>query len=262
MLYTIRCLFFIGILFPALLKAQPTDTLVNHDSVKVNSTQNKHGITHMPLALAYVVPGAMVTYGALSFSIKGIRNIDYHVYNEHQRHNPNFSTSADNYLQYAPAVAAYGLGLAGVHAKHNLADRTLLLFISEAIAEGSALVLKHTVSRERPDKSDDHSFVSGHAARAFAGAEYMNQEYGDTSPWYSAAGYATAAGTGVLRLYNNKHWLSDVVAGAGFGILSAKAAYLIYPVIKRQLWHNHDPEVWLMPSYQNGAAGFALMKRF
>ena len=41
---------------------------------------------------------------------------------------------------------------------------------------------------------------------------------------------------GFLRMYNNKHWLSDVVAGAGIGIMSTKIAYWIYPVIKRKLF--------------------------
>ncbi|MCD8260639.1 MAG: hypothetical protein LUD15_03380 [Bacteroides sp.] len=47
------------------------------------------------------------------------------------------------------------------------------------------------------------------------------------------AGYTVATGTGVLRMYNNRHWLGDVAAGAGFGILSTKLAYLIQPCISR-----------------------------
>ena len=71
---------------------------------------------------------------------------------------------------------------------------------------------------------------------AFAAAEFMRQEYKDVSPLYGIAGYGAATITGILRLYNNKHWVSDVVAGAGFGILSTRLAYWIYPVIKRKLF--------------------------
>jgi membrane-associated phospholipid phosphatase len=53
-------------------------------------------------------------------------------------------------------------------------------------------------------------------------AEFMHQEYKDQSVWYSIAGYTAATATGVLRMYNVRHWFSDVVAGAGIGILGTK----------------------------------------
>jgi hypothetical protein len=34
-------------------------------------------------------------------------------------------------------------------------------------------------------------------------------------------------------MYNNRHWLSDVVAGAGLGILSTKAAYWVFPKMEK-----------------------------
>jgi phosphoesterase PA-phosphatase related len=39
------------------------------------------------------------------------------------------------------------------------------------------------------------------------------------SPWYGIGGYVIAAGTGALRAWNNKHWVWDVVFGAGLGML-------------------------------------------
>ena len=82
----------------------------------------------------------------------------------------------------------------------------------------------------------------------------MREEYKDVSPWYGTAGYALATTTGILRMYNNRHWLRDVVAGAGFGILSTKAAYWIYPAIKRMLFKNNSrpANTMIMPYYQNG----------
>ena len=62
------------------------------------------------------------------------------------------------------------------------------------------------------------SFPSGHTGTAFLGAELVRKEYG--WGWGSAA-YAVASTTAVLRMYNNEHWLSDVIAGAGLGILCA-----------------------------------------
>ena len=74
---------------------------------------------------------------------------------------------------------------------------------------------------------------SGHTATAFAGAELLRLEYKEVSPWYGFAGYVVATATGTLRVLNNRHWVSDVVAGAGFGILSARLSYLIFNSIKK-----------------------------
>jgi membrane-associated phospholipid phosphatase len=60
--------------------------------------------------------------------------------------------------------------------------------------------------------------------------ELRFKEYKDTSLWIGIAGYAVATGTGALRVLNKKHWVSDVVTGAGIGILSAEAGYLLLPV--------------------------------
>lgn len=46
------------------------------------------------------------------------------------------------------------------------------------------------------------------------------------------AGYAVAAGVGAMRVYNNKHWCSDILAGAGIGILSASIMYWLAPYLR------------------------------
>ena len=56
------------------------------------------------------------------------------------------------------------------------------------------------------------------------------------SLWIGVAGYAVAAGTGFFRMYNNRHWLTDVLAGAGIGILSAEIAYWLYPTFSKILF--------------------------
>ena len=61
------------------------------------------------------------------------------------------------------------------------------------------------------------------------GAEMLYQEYKDVSPWIGNSGYAMAALTGFLRVYNNRHYLNDVVAGACIGILCTKLGYWLQP---------------------------------
>ena len=90
----------------------------------------------------------------------------------------------------------------------------------------------------------------------------MRQEYKDVSPWYGIAGYAAATATGVLRLYNNKHWVGDVVAGAGIGIISTKLAYWIYPSIQRKLFKNKSMNTMILPYYQSGGGGVAMVYKF
>ena len=120
------------------------------------------------------------------------------------------------------------------------------------------------ISRERPDRSDNYSFPSGHTANAFAAAEFMAQEYAEKSPWFGVIGYSFATATAVLRVYNRDHWFSDIITGAGVGILSTKAAYLLYPLIRNTLFKvdNGPKSSLVIPTYQNGVTGFAFIKRF
>jgi membrane-associated phospholipid phosphatase len=84
--------------------------------------------------------------------------------------------------------------------------------------------LKAVVDERRPDGSDFDAFPSGHAARAFLGAELLRQEFRESSPWIGVAGYAVAATTGYLRVRHERHYAHDVVAGAVIGEASAQLA--------------------------------------
>ena len=92
--------------------------------------------------------------------------------------------------------------------------------------------------------------------------EFLRREYWDASPWYGIAGYAAAAATGYLRMYNNKHWLGDVVAGAGVGILSADFAYYIYPRIKKLFVKHSNGATIVIPAYRDGSFQMALLHHF
>ena len=122
--------------------------------------------------------------------------------------------------------------------------------------------LKKITHQFRPDSSKNNSFPSGHTAEAFASAEFLRMEYKDVSTWYGVAGYAMAITTGYLRMYNNKHWFSDVVAGAGVGMISTKPAYWLYPKIQRKLFKDKPMNTMIMPYYQNRVGGFSLVHNF
>lgn len=212
---------------------------------------------------SFAVPAVFISYGIVSFAgNNAIRRLDYTTNNELREDHPTFALKLDNITRYTPAVAVYGLDLLGVKAKHNVIDRSVMLLMSAVIAQASVNGIKSLSHRARPNGSDNNSFPSGHTSFAFMSAEFLNQEYKDQSVWYGIGGYAIATGTGILRLYNNAHWISDVVAGAGFGILSTKLTYLVYPYIKQKLFRGKPANMVFNPSFQNGNMSFSAIKRF
>ncbi|MCK4855256.1 MAG: phosphatase PAP2 family protein [Bacteroidales bacterium] len=156
----------------------------------------------------------------------------YDAYEDIQKNYPDFQTNIDDYLMFMPAVGVYGLNFAGVKGKHNFVDRSLIYLISISLASITNGIIKRTTNVLRPDGSDYGSLPSNHTTIAFVSATFLHEEYKDQSIWYGIAGYSIATATGVLRMLNNKHWMSDVLVGAGIGILTTKVVYLVYPAAK------------------------------
>ena len=235
------------------------------DSIKKDITEVPDTVKHLhSKAYSLILPAGLIGYGALSFAVHPIRRFDYYVTGEAHEMSPTFNTKAESYFLFAPVIAVYGLNLVGVEGKNRFVDRTALFALSTTFMSVSTFPLKSMTHRLRPRASDYLSFPSGHTAAAFAFAEFMAQEYGDKSPVYSIIGYGFATTTGIFRIYNRAHWFSDVVAGAGFGILSTKAAYLVYPYLRNWLTHsdNTGKSTMIMPSFDNGAPGLSLSMRF
>lgn len=207
-----------------------------------------------------ILPVALVTYGTVETLLAGkVRLLNYAIGHEFATHAPT-KFRIDDITQYIPAASVYVLGFSGVKGKHNIKDKTIILGIASLLMATSVNTIKYTAQVERPDKSARNSFPSGHTAVAFMGAEFLWQEYKDVSVWYGVAGYCIAAGTGMFRMYNNKHWLGDVVAGAGLGILSTKVAYLIYPTLQRRFSKNSNNRKALsfIPFYNGQQGGLSI----
>ena len=138
--------------------------------------------------------------------------------------------------------------------------------------------IKNLVARTRPfdvntavqllvAKPRDYSFPSGHTATAFMAATMFHKEYGIRSPWYSVAGYTIATATAYSRLLNNRHWISDVLAGAGIGIISTELGYWITGLIfkdKGIQWKEYDYDLRFpdrTPSFLGLYTGYMFMPR-
>lgn len=200
----------------------------------------------------FIAPVVLMGYGfATVYNHGALKELDLSTKAELQEDHPKFAYHVDDYIQFVPALAVYGLNLAGIKGRHNMFDASMLYVTSAAIMGLSTHFVKRGVHRLRPDTSGYNSFPSGHTASAFAAAEFLYQEFKYKSPWIGYAGYFVATATGTLRLYNNKHWLSDVIAGAGFGIASTKLGYLAYPQIKKLIGgHGHKQNFTCMPAYE------------
>lgn len=146
---------------------------------------------------------------------------------------PEFHRPLDNYLQITPAAVMLGLKAFGVPSRSSWGRMAVSDAFAVTMLTGVVQGLKMSTQVTRPDGSDNHSFPSGHTATAFMAATMLSKEYGYLSPWVSIGAYSVATATGLMRVANNKHWLSDVMVGAGVGILSTEFGYWIGDVLMK-----------------------------
>ena len=174
-----------------------------------------------------IPPAILISTGLLTATDNGVLD-KYDVRDARNRIAPHFHTHVDNYLQYSPIVAVYTLDALGIKGQHDVANQTALFIKTEIIMTALVFSLKKITAVPRPDTGELNSFPSGHTTQAFAAATFFHKEYGKDHPWYSVMAYTAATGVGLLRIMNNRHWVSDVLAGAGIGILSTNLVYLTH----------------------------------
>lgn len=193
-----------------------------------------------------VVPATLIVGGLYTIHEKRFIN-RFSVRAERNEEMPLFHNHIDDYLQYAPALAVYALNAFGNKGKNDWKNRTLLLIKSELLMTAVVFPIKKLSRQLRPDSSNYRSFPSGHTAQAFVAATFFHKEFGHKSIWYSVGAYTVATAVGTLRILNNKHWISDVLVGAGIGILSTNLVY-----------HSHryrfgkNPALTIVPTYARG----------
>lgn len=239
--------------------AQSLDTVKIKDSL--NSIKSVNEFKFKPKQL--IIPSVLIAYGFIGMESDWVKNINKEI-SEEVTENIDRRITIDDFSQYAPAVSVYALGALGIKGKNNLKDKSIILATSFIIMSVAVTGLKSIAKIERPDGSSNNSFPSGHTANAFMGAEFLYQEYKDTSVWYGVSGYVVATATGAFRIYNNRHWLTDVVSGAGIGILSAKAGYWLFPVVNKLFTSSSNPEkkAAFIPYYNGKQVGFGFVSSF
>lgn len=212
----------------------------------------------------FILPTLFIAYGtAARFNQLPIRQFDYDIEHDMNKWVDNKDYKIDDYFEYGMPVLAYGLGfIPGIEARHNFRDRTLIMATSFIVMKGTVEILKGTVSVERP-RGGYRSFPSGHTAVTVWSAHIMFREYRDVSPWIGIGGYLMAGATGVFRIMSDAHWFSDVIMGAGIGLLSAEIGYMMLPV-----WHsifgiqNNGTSFAALPTFSTKSVGLGFVYRF
>jgi membrane-associated phospholipid phosphatase len=123
-------------------------------------------------------------------------------------------TLAGNSLVLAAGtLAVYGVG--------RWADQPRVSHVAidvlraQVLSLGLAYSLKYATGRERPDHSSSDSFPSGHSAQTFASATVIGRHLG---PGAAVPAFGAAAFVAMSRVNQRRHYLTDVMFGAGLGI--------------------------------------------
>lgn len=213
----------------------------------------------------YILPTTLISYGVLAQFVPALDDFDLSIREGFSSFNQN-KCKVDDYIQYLPTLAFAGLGTLGVETDYKFVDRLCIGAIAYTITGGVVLTTKQLTGIQRPDGSANNSFPSGHTALSFVGADLVYQTYKDSSPIYGIAAYACATTVGFLRMYNNRHWFSDVVCGAGVGILASRVSFWAFNKIKQCFNNRNNKDLSLnggiAPFVYQDKIGFSLSLTF
>jgi len=173
-----------------------------------------------------IVPLSLIGLGALLNGSQLERQFNTYV---HKELSFEHTSTVDDYVRYAPIVIMYGADILGVKAKNHWFDQSKYLFISNLVSRYTTRGLKSLTAKTRPNGLSK-SFPSGHSTSAFSNASVLYNEFYESSPLLAYSGYTFATSTAIFRMSNNKHWLSDVIVGAGIGILVTELVYYFEPL--------------------------------
>ena len=215
--------------------------------------------------ISLLVSAGFFTMAAITYSDDGLMNRKK-VRDDINRYLPNYENKIDDLTQYIPYVGTYALDAFGVKSRHKLLRKTTTMGTALALNGIVVHTMKNLIDEERPDGSANNSFPSGHTTTAFMGAHIFHKEYRHLSPYYTVGAYALATFTGVFRQLNNRHWISDVMMGAGLGISLTELAYFINGSIYKEKGINPLPEPKKeinenKPSFISTTIGFASLTK-
>ena len=232
------------------------------DTATVASAQPENKLRAAALRIA--IPSALLGVGVMAHSplySARLSQAKHDMQAEAQAAFPSFDAhSLDDYTRHVPLAAAYAMMATGHRGERTAVSFTLIYLLAHELDEGVVSNLKRTTAEARPNNARDFSsFPSSHTSQAFLTATLLHEQYGRQYPWLSVSGYAVATATGAMRVLGNKHWATDVLAGAAVGFLSAETVWHVYPALTKLLPQRMAHKLLLVPTYvAGGGAGLAL----
>ncbi|MBL7898312.1 MAG: phosphatase PAP2 family protein [Crocinitomicaceae bacterium] len=175
-----------------------------------------------------------------------------------------YTNHADDYIQYAPGVILYTADLFGAKAKNNVWNQTKYIAISELITSGIVQALKYSLKVQRPNNGSFNSYPSGHTSQAFVQSQVLYNEFRETNKLLAYSGFLFSVPTGALRIINNRHWVPDVLLGAGIAMLVTNTVYYFEPLKNWNPWKkkNKKAEMGFFPTWNDDYFGGYLSIKF
>ncbi|MEJ8758458.1 phosphatase PAP2 family protein [Pontibacter sp. H259] len=233
------------------------DTVYPGQKKPFTEAQLREGSNKRYLKRAVIPAAALIGAGLYTMQDNGFFS-SHDARDARNQHTPKFSTKLDDYLFFVPIAYMYGFNAFSSQNRHDIRRQTGLLLASGALTTAIVFPVKKLTDIDRPN-GDPTAFPSGHTAYAFTIATIVDKEFRHKSPWISVGSYTIASATGVMRVLNNEHWMADVLAGAGVGILSVNTVYWLHD----KLFENKGLNTALVPTVlPNGKPGMGLSVTF
>lgn len=169
------------------------------------------------------------------------------------------SVIGDPFLHLGLAALVYGGGIVADSAEWK--ETGEMMGEALVLADATTLILKEATGRGRPDttqakgdfkpfgfRKDYDSMPSMHTSSSFALASVLASRTDNLA--LKAAYYGTAAFVGYSRIYQNKHWASDVLLGAALGELCGRVV---------TGFHANRSRLALAPALYENGAGVAMV---
>jgi len=225
------------------------------DSIATKHFKQNSFLKQSIVPLSLIGSGLIINY---SNGVIGKENLQEQILNKV----PNFDSNADDFLLFIPSLTMYTADLLKIKSKNTVFDQTKYLTISLLVNNVITFGLKNISNEERPNGENYQSFPSGHTSNAFVMATVLHHEFIDSNKWLAYSGYLFATTTGVLRVLNNAHWVSDVLVGAGLGIIVTDLIYRLEPLKNWNPFNREKVHVSIAPTYTKKGIGVYTTIRF
>lgn len=196
------------------------------------SESKEHLTAHRRSCLDFVAPTLTLGLGTSWLFSRNVRELDI-LTNKQWKGSNHTDFHIEDYLQYSPTALLLLPDQVGINYLHPYHQRFIYTLGTISLSIGVTHAIKALQLRQRPDKSNSKSFPSGHTSFAFATADLVYMETRHNTKWIGICVYTAATMVGFLRIRHEKHWLTDVVAGAGIGIITNRTSFYLLKKMKK-----------------------------